>query len=360
MLAKPLWADDERASIVELLESYLDWSKVIGLLQYHRISGIAYRNLNLYFSEEAIKFSYEKFLSMLYQSYIMQKNKTQEQWEYTNRVCKALNEDGIDYVMLKGIILSSCVYEDLGARNFGDTDILIHSSQINKAMQCLLKLGYVQGKMLMGEEDIIKSSRKDTMLWSLISHEVHPFVLKTPDCSLIRYHDVDLQFSLDLNTGNRTDNAVHDLIACSSSVTIGDVTVKTLGWEDFLVFLCIHYYKEVTTLKEVTSYNDIVLYKLCDIYYLIANKNIKLNWEKVVYKAEFTQSTKGVYYTLLNLCQIYGEVVPVELLNQVKPQDLSYLDEVYHYNSNEVAATYKLSFIERLVHPNRPTILKFK
>ncbi|WP_176854879.1 nucleotidyltransferase family protein [Paenibacillus sp. OK060] len=331
----------------------MDWSRVLGLLQYHRVTGMVWSNIQKYLKKLDVQLSYEKLFSNVSQSYNLQLNKAKEQWEHTKRVCQKFDENGINYALLKGIALSACVYKDWGARNFGDTDILIHPSQINLATQCLKDVGYIQGVINLDRSDIVAASRKDTMFWSLVSHEVHPFIIKTPNSLIIHSHEVDLQFSIDLNTANRTDVSVTNLLDNSISVNIDNTRIKTLNWEDFLIFLCIHYYKEATTIRDVKAYNDLTLYKLCDIFYLLVHKEICIDWNKFHESVEATQSHKGVYYALSNLNSLYIDVVSDDILIRLKPQDLSYLDEVYHYNSNEIAGRWDMSFAERFFDPNR-------
>lgn len=359
LLAKPRWTNEDRLQVNDFLQSHMDWTRVLGLLHYHRVSGMAWMNIKKYFGQETdLKCSYTKFLSMVYQSYVSQKNKTQEQWEYTKQVCKVFEEQGVEYALLKGIVLSACIYQDWGSRNFGDTDILIHPSQINAATECLKSAGYIQGNINLDRNEIVEKSRKDTIFWSLVSHEVHPFIIKTPLSSVIRFHEVDLQFSIDLNTANRTDGTVTNLLANSIVVMVDNKPVKTLAWEDFLLFLCIHYYKEATTIKEVQSYNDLTLYKLCDVFYLLAHEEIHIQWEKFHEIVDATHSHKGVYYTFFHLNKLYEQVVPDEILVRFKPSDLSFLNEVYKYNSNEMAGRWPMPFVERFLNPTRLTLLQ--
>lgn len=359
LLAKPAWTSIERDEVIGMLNSHMNWSLILGLLQYHRVTGMAWKNIKEHLSSESdVKCSYDKFFSTVSQNHTLQLNKAKDQWEYTKKVCQIFDERGVRYALLKGIVLSSSVYQDWGARNFGDTDILIHPNQINLATQCLKELGYIQGRINLDRSEVVAKSRKDTMFWALVSHEVHPFIMKTPSSLIIRSHEVDLQFSIDLNTANRTDKSVTNLLSNSILVMVDNEPVRTLNWEDFLVFLCIHYYKEATTIKDVRSYNDLTLYKLCDIFYLLLHEEILIQWDRFYESVEATQSQKGVYYTLSNLNELYGEVVPEEILTRLKPRDLSYLNEVYQYNSDEVVGRWETSFIERFFNHDRINLLQ--
>ena len=49
LLSKPNLNEFEIKELVNLLNSYLNWDKVIGMLEMHRVSGIAWHNLKQYF-----------------------------------------------------------------------------------------------------------------------------------------------------------------------------------------------------------------------------------------------------------------------------------------------------------------------
>lgn len=68
---------------------------------------------------------------------------TQQLYEL-DRVFKAFEENGIDYMPLKGSILKK-MYPKSDMRSMGDADILIRTSQYHKAMPIMADLGFHQG-----------------------------------------------------------------------------------------------------------------------------------------------------------------------------------------------------------------------
>ncbi|SDT35719.1 Uncharacterised nucleotidyltransferase [Paenibacillaceae bacterium GAS479] len=350
LLSKPQWEADDVREVFKLLESYLDWSLVLGLLQFHRIAGVAWKNISSeILNENELKCSSYKFILLVKKLYEVQKIKAEGQLKKTIKVCQALEAENIQYAVLKGIVLSNCIYKDLGARDFNDNDILIHPCHIKQAINVLLRFGYIQGEYDEVKNSILRKDRQELLFHSLVSHEVHPFVIKVNDHPCMNNHIVDLQFSVDLNTGNRTDDLVEKLLINGQRVNLQSYgAVSTLSWMDFLIFLCIHYYKEAITLKYVYEYKDQLIYKICDIFHFVKNKDIVLDWECFLQRTIEMNAEKAVYYSFYSLNEVYGEVVPMEKLEVIRSEDLAFLNQVYKYGKEEVVHIWNDSLISRV------------
>ncbi|MEM5637737.1 hypothetical protein AAHH71_00170 [Bacillus toyonensis] len=53
-----------------------------------------------------------------------------------------------------------------------------------------------------------------------------------------------------------------------------------LNKESLLIFLAEHFYKEAICYRDVKKHKDLLLYKLCDIYYLLTKEEI--DWNSVL------------------------------------------------------------------------------
>ncbi|MFH1093583.1 MAG: signal peptidase I [Candidatus Omnitrophota bacterium] len=65
--------------------------------------------------------------------------------EHLRNILRALQDEGIRVLILKGVMLAEFVYEDIGLRPVGDIDILIKKSDLLKADRVLGSLGYSTG-----------------------------------------------------------------------------------------------------------------------------------------------------------------------------------------------------------------------
>lgn len=51
-----------------------------------------------------------------------------------------------------------------------------------------------------------------------------------------------------------------------------------LNNESLIIFLAEHFYKEAICYRDVKMHKDLLLYKLCDIYYLLRKEEIDWNY----------------------------------------------------------------------------------
>ncbi|KIQ77601.1 hypothetical protein RW25_28470 [Bacillus sp. L_1B0_8] len=345
----------EIADLKKIISSDLDWTRVLGLLQMHRLMGCAWINLRNHVIGEGGSPSFNHFSPILYLAYKAQKAQSKEQFIYISKVTKLFEENQIEYILLKGISVAAEAYLDLGLRVSNDTDILVHHKDVDKAKRLLCDMGYVQGEYNVCTKELELANRKEIITAPMVSHEIYPLTIKTEDTSIIEWHKIDLHFSVDLMTSNRTDNIVEDFLARRRKIKIESIEVYTSDVMDTLMFLCIHLYKEAINISEVRGYKDLLMFKFGDIYNLInvidGNQDEKLDWESFIYRVKNYQLEKGIFYSLWSVNTVFGNVVPQHVLDSLQPDNLSYLNEVY--DNGEVVIKWKQPLLERIFNTNR-------
>ncbi|MFF2154424.1 nucleotidyltransferase family protein [Paenibacillus chitinolyticus] len=353
MLSKPKLSNSEAEELNYLLKSHLDWAKVMGLVLMNRIIGPAWRNICKYadIKDDENKFTY--LFKVFGQSYKTQRYIVNEQQKYITELCEALNDNGIEYALLKGIILSHFVYEEAGERNFNDIDILVNADQISTAVKVLNDLGFVQGRYNHETKSIIPFSRKEIITMPLISHQIQPLVRQIKS-QFLNYIKVDIQFSIDLMTNNRTDKIVQKFIDRREKVEIDNHSLYRLEWEDMLLFCCIHFYKEATHYEEVIFNRDLLLYKILDLYQIIYSQ--QLNWNVFCSRIEEYNLVKEVYYALYYAHSIY-DCVPSGVLEKLTPDDTKFINELDIIDSKHI---WSDSINERIFNFNRARIIEEK
>ncbi|MEM5662575.1 nucleotidyltransferase family protein [Bacillus cereus] len=348
LLSKQNLNEKEVASLHTLLHEYIDWSKVIGYLQLHRLSGIAWTNINKYYLVTGKeKPTYNGIIKFLKQTHKLQELRVKEHIKHTIQICKDFQENNINYILMKGAVLSCGIYNDLGSRDFGDTDILIHRQDISKVTKMLKEKGYIQGIENKKSGLVESASRREVMMRPLVSHEIYPFIKSIEDSAFLDTHYLDIHFSIDLLTTNKTDDAVQQMLEEAISIPFLDSHISSFNWEDMLIFLCQHFYKEATSKLEILAYRDLGLYKLCDIQYLINNKKDIINWDVFVQKTIDGGFIDGVYYSLYLTSQVYNCVPPQDILEKLRPNNLGYLNQyidekqrIHEWNDNGILSRF--------------------
>ncbi|MCU5106013.1 nucleotidyltransferase family protein [Bacillus cereus] len=347
--------EEEINRLKNLLNSHLDWSKVIGLMETHRTTGIAWNRIKKYVIEQELEkkytCKYPHFYKFLKKNYFFQKEKAGNQIDYTATICNELTRNNIPYVLLKGLVLSLFVYEDLGARNFNDNDILVHPEHIDKAINIFKNLGYTQG-VIKENNTVVEVGRKEKVIRTMTSHEVIPLV-KLVDEAFLDHHIIDLHFSINLMSKNRNVKIVEDILESKISLPYDNSTFYSMNWSYVLLFLSIHFYKEAVSFRDLNVYKDLLLYKINDLVWTIESKSI--NWRYFLSLVQQLNFEKEVYFTFYYTNSIFSDVIPDEVLNSIKPVDTNYLNHVYYYDSNEIAVRWNNEIHERFFDMNRPS-----
>ncbi|QHE59795.1 hypothetical protein FHE72_01125 [Rossellomorea vietnamensis] len=344
----------EEKELIKLLHMNLEWDKVLGIIEMHRVGGIGWLNLNKYFfNDNKNRCKFPRLYKFLKNSYSAQKLRAEEHLKYTSLVCLALTENNISYVLLKGLSLSEYVYNDLGLRDFNDNDILVHPNDIEKAKNIIMNLGYEQGETKHYTK-IIKSNRKEQLVRKLSSHEIIPLIRDVSGSEIfLTQHIIDLHFSVNLMTKERSNNITTEFLSSSRSITIKGNQIQILNKENLLIFLTEHFYKEAISYRDVTMYKDLLLYKLCDIYYLI-NKN-HIDWDYILEFANKNNFEKQLYFALVYVQEAFNTATLTTIINKLDVRENFFDDNVYYYDSSDIAFTYNSgSLIERMFDIDKP------
>ncbi|PKG89697.1 hypothetical protein CXF91_05800 (plasmid) [Planococcus sp. Urea-3u-39] len=357
LLSKSSLNKSEINLLRELMNSHMDWSKVMGLISFHRISGVSWNNIKRYILiEREQPFISGPLINYLEFVYTAQEIKSLEQLECIKTVCRKLENANIKYVIQKGIVLSSFAYKDLGSRVSNDTDIIVQTENVAMVQSILENLSYTQGDYDYVNKKVIPAQRKDLILSTLYSHEVYPFVKKTDNLKILKSHQVDIQFSIDLMTNNRTDSLVEEILARRKKVKVNGFELYTTDWEDLLFFTSIHFYKEASLLSEVLKYKDLLLYKISDLHHIINSSKININWHKFIERVLKNNFKEAIYFALYYVESVYENTVPQDVLKKLKPKNTKYLNQVFEGESLVYEWTDDIS--ERVFKMNRPSILK--
>lgn len=196
--------------------------------------------------------------------------------EEAKEVIKELKSQGLDFIMLKGWILSQTVYENIGLRPMDDIDILIKKSQRKAIANILSSLGYERCFCRKTNDTYLK---KEIMLYIDIHYEI---ITLTQLSKVVKWEEEDVW-----------RNALQ--------VEIDGEEVRTLGTEENIIYLCYHL---------TFQHGCLELLSLIDIYKVIEHYQDEINWEKVILLSQKINLSKCVGLVFLIINDYLGEVVP--------------------------------------------------
>lgn len=149
----------------------------------------------------------------------------------TASVVKALDQQGIPSIMLKGVSLLLTAYKDVGGRMMGDADLLVPTGKAVEACNLMLSLGW---KCKLGP-DISRFDEQNILLYLRASHEKS-------------FHNgtgqiLDIHFISPFNTIYAPDQ-VSVFWDNAVPVTVNGVQCQTLSPELLFLHVCHHGYRK--------------------------------------------------------------------------------------------------------------------
>ncbi|MFI6776097.1 nucleotidyltransferase family protein [Nocardia sp. NPDC050412] len=320
LLSLPQPRPDEVEAMLGLLNTPLDWNLVLGMLTVHRVIGVAWHNIVRYAIEQRQTLRPAYFFRSLQVTAGGQRVMGAEQMSRTAQVQRNLDQAGVRSAILKGGAVAAMAYPDPSMRMFYDNDLLVDRDRLPDATAALQGDGYVQGSWNYATGSVRTAPRRQVLHMAVHSHQTYTYMKPTPDASLLECHRLDVHFSIDLMTGNRSDSAVSALLDARTKLN----GLSVISATDMLIFTCLHFAREASYRNEVLALKDLVLYKLVDVLVLIGNHD----FDDLPARAERLGFSREVYFGLHYTDAVFPGRVPAGLLDRLRPDNIGYLHEV--------------------------------
>lgn len=186
------------------------------------------------------------------------------------KVSKMFDEEGILYVVNKGLVLDTHVHYGDGRRDLGsDIDFMILPEDRDRVFNTLKKHGAVVGKHNSLTGKLVEHSRQEVLTYKLNPDHLLRFVLSTGK-DFINYIDIDIANSI---TWHNSDMQV------SMRDAFKEITSINVEYDDYaytihkfnntyeFLFVIMHLYREAWFFKRSLQWNsDVNLKKFFDVY----------------------------------------------------------------------------------------------
>lgn len=298
LLLKLLKSSLESKKVILNIDRHINWNEIFDLLNYHQITSLGYNVIdreNFANINSSLLEDWKRKVIKLNMYEIIKLNRY-------SKILSELSKLQIDIIGLKGIVLKG-YYPQPELRTMGDLDILIHKEDYEKIKNYLLDNGFKaenEGHPV-HTEFVDKHGISIEVHWKLINEETY-------------VGDV-LEFEKGI-WNNLID------------FKIGDLTIKTLSKEDFLIHLCIHMAKHLRG----TGFG---LRQVYDVAAFSIKEEKNINWEVFELKAKQCGVLKFTI-TLFNLINNIFELhLYTDILNKNSDLDCdvsTLLDEILSYN----------------------------
>jgi hypothetical protein len=292
-------ADETKAARLERL-SAADWDSFVQRTakQSARIVPLLYWRLKALHPDAAIPAAIVQRLREIYLHDSL-KRSTRLYHELA-KVLRALRDNGISVIVLKGAHLSEIIYGDIALRPMSDVDLLVRKADLLRAGEILLELGYTPFSHRWREAvDAASHHLPPFSKQDAAPVEIHWTVTRVAD----HYKRLTAHFQID----------VDGLWKRARPASIADVQVLTLSPEDLLLHLCLH-----------ASYHHgfrVGLGDFCDITHTIQHYRDEMDWAQVQACARQWRADRCVYLVLRLAQELLEATVPDAVLNALVPDD---------------------------------------
>ncbi|MBS5620716.1 nucleotidyltransferase family protein [Eubacterium sp.] len=317
-----------------LLDTELDWIKIVGTLFFHRIAGYFYYGL----SEMQLK----KIPRDIRNALIIYKNglarEQRKKYKEVLEVLKAMNISNVSYAALKGLAFSFSMYP-FGIKQSNDFDLMVLEKDLDVLDKCLRERGYIQSYMNGG--NFVEATKKEKLIQRMNYHDLVPYVKAIENGQQDEqklFVELDINFLID-SKKNLIDEDLYTNGMVEKEIKGG--TAKTLKFDEHLLFLCIHFFREATNTLWTQGGNDIKLYKLIDINNLILENDKEFDVIKWCEKVNKYSLNQKCYYTMKVLNDFYKNKKYQKCLSILKPEKMDFMNQIYVEGENRIITREK-------------------
>jgi hypothetical protein len=347
VLGTPRWSAEADAAARRLLSGDLDWAYLLDQALRQQVLSLVGRNVTRYRLWQG---PHDRAIvphAWIYAAgYEANRRRNNGLFAEFARVFGALAGAGVRYAVRKGPVLCALVYDDPGIRRMSDLDLLIERDRYPAAAQVLAGLGYRQG--VPSSDGLTPYDRPTRAFWSMHLNNALPFrkLSADPDVELF---EVDLCFDLfQRRSVGRVD--VRRVLDRTVARRICGVDSYALHPLDHLMDLCLHLYKEATSYLSIERGKDLTLQRFLDIAESLRTSAPDVLTRLAGYAAELG-AVREVYFALHHTRALYPDAVPADVLADLAPGDLAYLDEYGELDGR--TGRWREDFLTRLFNPDR-------
>jgi Uncharacterised nucleotidyltransferase len=245
-----------------LAEAHIDWDYLFQLSRRHAVVPLVYNQLRQHASDLVPHKHLVRFKENYQENVARNLVLTSE----LVRLLTSLSDAGVKAVPFKGPVLALFAYNDLALRRFVDLDIIVQKTDVFKARDVLLELGYTVSKTLSSDQEALLLRTQHSVQFQLkgqrILAELHTEVASHLFASSVS-----------------ADDLWHHLI----KVKLNDGEVYSLSAEDLLFSLSVHGSRH---LWEKLSW-------ICDVAELTSRH--KIDWSGLMHRAAKTDCERMFY-----------------------------------------------------------------
>jgi len=262
---------ENRDEMRAILQGGLDWTKVMSDGARLGMTPLLYRHLS---KEENCRYVPSDVMVALKKGYLLQTTINMRIYGAIRKILKALNENNIPVILLKGSFLSTHLYPDMALRPMCDIDILCRPEDSRRVRNL------ISGLEFCGQSAIPYQSA------------LHEHVMAPRQHHQQALSDSVIRVEIHSHIFTKGAFASESVWKKSRECAIGEVGFRCLCPEHQLLHLCAHLYAHMNK-------GSVVLYWFCDIHETIRRHGQAIDWNGMFDTAKELGIAKSVQSVLL-------------------------------------------------------------
>ena len=224
-------------------------------------------------------------------------------------ICKTFEDNTIQYIAFKGIVLSNCLYRNVEDRFASDIDVYVCENDYDRAFRMLQNIGFE-----IVDSDVLNNKHHLAMKKGLVLLELHKNILNpllNIDETYLRMNTIDqIVFDRTITTFNETATLLHMLYHLYMDMIIGPQFVKAV------------YAKNLLLSKKF-------LFRAYEIALYIEKYFDKINWQDIINDI-LKQNLKSYFKSMIHgILNIFPQVFPEFFVKAIYEKDYEMiLDDV--------------------------------
>lgn len=262
-----------------------DWDMLIAIARAHKVAPLLYNRLS---DGDMGDIASDDTIQKLRRVYLQNSFLNTQRHHNLSEILKALNDNGIQIIILKGLAIAGLIYENIAVRPMGDIDFLVKEEDIIRIDEILSDLGW---------------TNKSKQLFSTNVKRVTGDITYSKDSTFIDLHSRSHLMPM-LDPWEEV-----------CFVIIDGINIPILKLDDFFLHLCLHLNEHIHA-----GFSELI--RLCDILEMLDKFSDKLNWEYIRQTA-IKNNAEDALYRILNLLNSISEIsVPFDI-SKMKTSGLS-------------------------------------
>lgn len=251
--------------------------------------------------------------------YLKLQRRIQMQLSEMERIVSYFNKKGLDYIIVKGSVLSQIIYDDYSLRQSSDIDIIVPELKLNTAYKYLENLGY---KFCAGYD--FKRNDLDLLEapFFLYFYDYHEY-----QCALEIKKGEYLKVEIKRNTSAIPFQYIKDFWGAREFVKIENKQYVTFDLLHTLLHLFANIYENIV--EEMSILKGRYFRDIIDLFFFM-EKYIDIDWNIIFDFSNKYEMTHKIFAVMNILNSVYLNYFSQEICEIFNPKNIT-----YKYNGNE-------------------------